>query len=75
MGHFSKYLPRGSTRIKNVISGTTDLQYTTFKTNTSIVIVVLNTDSTPVDYQIQYGNLVAKVTIPDNGIQTLIFDQ
>ena len=75
MGHFSRYIMPGASRIG--LAGGTDTNTTFMATaaqnpNGDIVIVALNTDqSNPVSFQVQLAQQYAPVTMPPHSIQTL----
>lgn len=77
MGHFSKFIPVNSSRaqldfFESTLTG--GLNATgVVTTSGQHVVVVLNQGKESVQYQLQMDAEVATVTIPANGIQTLIF--
>jgi glucosylceramidase len=73
MGHFSRFLPRGSTIVSSSVDSSLDLQSVAAITPTKeLVVVVLNmNDDGDVQYQLQLDGQVASMTIPAHGIQTL----
>jgi glucosylceramidase len=74
MGHFSRFIPRGSKVVKTVADSTLDLQSVAVITpSNELVVIVLNMNNDgPVQYdlQLQPGQH-AELTIPAHGIQTL----
>ena len=80
MGHFSRYIPRGSTIIDVKVdgaapaAGNATFACTAAKTPQSdIITVCANTDdSGPIDYQLEIEGLYAQLTIPPHGMHTLI---
>lgn len=73
MGHFSRFIPRGSTIVSSSVDSTLGLQAVAALTPTKdLVAVVLNTnDDGEVQYQLQLPGQTASMTIPAHGIQTL----
>lgn len=74
MGHFSRFLPRGSTIVRSSVDSALDLQVVAAITpNDELVVVVLNMkDDGEVEYQLQLQpDQIASMTIPAHGIQTL----
>jgi len=74
MGHFSRFIPRGSTVLSSSVDSKLSLLSTSVLTpENKIVTVILNTDKDhAVDYQVQLGaDRFVKMKIPAHGIQTL----
>merc|ERR1712151_165541 len=74
MGHFSRFIPRGSTIVSSSVDSTLGLQAVAAITPTKdLVVVVLNmNDDGDVQYQLQLQpSQTASMTIPAHGIQTL----
>jgi len=74
MGHFSRFLPRGSTIVSSSVDSNLDLQSTAAITpDNELMVVVLNmNDDGDVQYQLQLGvDQHADMTIPAHGIQTM----
>jgi len=74
MGHFSRFIPRGSRVVKSTVDSDLSLQSVAAITPANeLVIVVLNMDAdASVEYQLQLQNGSAAVlTVPAHGIQTL----
>jgi len=74
MGHFSRFLPPGSTIVSSSVDSNLDLQSTAAITpDNELVVVVLNmNDDGDVQYQLQLGvDQHADMTIPAHGIQTM----
>ena len=82
MGHFSRYIPRGSVRVACGNATATDLLFTCAVTpQNELVVVALNTDNggrtKPTSrYQIDLGggHYVSAATIPGHGVHTTIVD-
>eukprot|EP01102_Stenamoeba_stenopodia_P021005 TRINITY_DN8360_c0_g1_i2.p1 TRINITY_DN8360_c0_g1~~TRINITY_DN8360_c0_g1_i2.p1 ORF type:complete len:541 (-),score=113.19 TRINITY_DN8360_c0_g1_i2:46-1668(-) len=82
-GHFSRYLPQGSLRVLSQLQNATiapppePLQFTSFVSSVddSVVVIVLNLNNIDLTYELfdVKGGRVAEITIPANGIQTLIY--
>ncbi len=73
MGHFSRYIPRGSVVVDVKPNDSFDLNATAVVTpEQELVVVVLNTDSSDSKkYHVRVGDQYAKIEIPAHGIQTL----
>lgn len=73
MAHFSRYLPRGSVVVETFNQTATVLQMTAAVTPANkLVLVVLNTATEPITYQIQVGPSYYAATAPAEGIQTFV---
>eukprot|EP00164_Ancoracysta_twista_P004549 GFYU01006135.1.p1 GENE.GFYU01006135.1~~GFYU01006135.1.p1 ORF type:complete len:534 (-),score=199.34 GFYU01006135.1:26-1627(-) len=77
MGHFSKFIPAESIRIKTESKGfllIPGLEATSFVTpEGNTVLVVLNRDFTGRDFSIQEGKRYINASIPAHAIQTYVF--
>merc|ERR1712000_443213 len=74
MGHFSRFIPRGSKVVRSVVDSALDLQSVAAITPTNeLVVVILNMNAKgDVQYQLQLqADQKADLTIPAHGIQTL----
>nr|CAB3248398.1 glucosylceramidase-like [Phallusia mammillata] len=71
MGHFSKFLVEESVRIKSTIQGNSDLKFVAVeRPDGSLVLVVLNSSTKDVTFNVVQDNLSFTNTIPANAIQT-----
>ena len=72
LGHFSKFIRPGATRV-SASTSRSSLQATAFRnTDGRVATVVMNTGATPVRYQLQMDGQQTDVTIPARAIQTLV---
>ena len=80
MGHFSRFLPRGSVIVDCVNNTETDLKFTAAVTpQNQLVVVVLNTDNNgrtmpTVEYEVEVANGVSinMPKLPGHGVHTLV---
>ncbi|KAH3755973.1 glycoside hydrolase family 30 protein [Pelomyxa schiedti] len=75
MGHFTRFLPPGSTRVAVNTLEESDVQAVPFQLeNGSIAVVVLNLSDSQYDYQIQLvqQNQFVVITLPSHSIQTVL---
>lgn len=72
IGHFSKFIRPGASRLGN--SGSrSHLMATSFQnTDGSIVTVVMNSTDQPVNYQLYVGDVMTDLTIPARAMQSLV---
>jgi len=72
MGHFSKFIKEGYTRVRSTAAAGTDIKFVATKSpGNQFVLVVLNQSSSPEDVVVKHGKHTFKFTIPGDGIQTL----
>lgn len=79
IGHFSKFIPSGAARITHTLdmptSAPSDKIYvTTWKHNSQVIMVILNTDTRSYPINIQYKHTTLSTTIPKHAIQTIIIE-
>ena len=75
--HSSKYVPRGSVRISNMVSNTS-LECTAFLTpSNQVVVVVMNTEDSDITFKLMdllpNSKQAAKLTALAHSIQTFIY--
>ena len=82
MGHFSRFLPRGSRRIHGNVTAPTTLDYTTWVRQAEggpegaeeVVVVVMNGGDTVLPLSIQAGPRYATLAVPARSWHSLYFD-
>ena len=81
LGHFSRFLPRGSRRIHNNITAPTKLTYTTWirpsetgpMGSEEVVVVVMNGADTAQQLAVQAGPRYAMLEVPPRSWHSLYF--
>lgn len=74
LGHFSKFMPQGSVRVKSEVSAETTLEFTTVaRKDGSMVLVVLNPESNDVPVSIGDGVVRFQSTVPARSIQSYLW--
>lgn len=82
IGHFSRFLPRGSRRVHSSVSAVTPLTYTTWVREVEggvsgaeeVVVVVMNGGDSVQQLAVQAGPRYAVVDVPARSWHSLVFD-
>ncbi len=76
IGHFSRYIKPGATRIGHSISENTDIQITTWQTGKQTVVVLLNRTDCAKSYSLAINdNDAVNHELPPHSIQTVLIDE
>ena len=77
MGHFSRFIPRGSVRVAASNTTETDLMFTAAVTpKNELIVVVLNTqdNGNARTYELEIQGKYVRTVIPGHGIHTIKYD-
>jgi len=74
VAHFSKFVRPGSTRIYSTnLSTSHQIENVAFKTSFGAVVVVLNSNATPISFQLEYNEFNVNPTLPPFSAGTFVF--
>ncbi|CAD0204507.1 unnamed protein product [Chrysodeixis includens] len=71
MGHFSKFVPRGSQRINVSVLGQTNIQHVAFLTPSNTVVVLLYNDGDKTRINIRLGDKEARIKVETKSFTTI----